>query len=339
MPRPSLLIRTAACGAFSAGLTLHAGCGSVPTAAAAPTSSAEPPVYADTVTLDNGRVRIGLSPKVGRVVDFGALGGDNLIWMADASAYDNPTPGVNGQQYLNLGGDKLWPATQDVWKAATGNDHWPPDGVIDGAPWELTEQTDRAVTIRSRHSDAYGLHVTRRFVLADDAPAVRITNVLHRTTANATPATAWTVTQLRPARYAVMDVAADRPTGLPAYVPLNDSTPEKTRGRVQQHGDTGSVFWEQVGDSDAKLGGHGRWVAAVYDDVTLLQTAPYDPTGDYPARSSVQLYRGDGYVELEMLSPSTELAAGQTLTHVVEWELLAVPARDAADLLLHRDPD
>lgn len=307
------------------------------TSRADPQSS--PLTFDDTVMLDNGRVALGVSPGVGRVVHFGLTGGENLIWIASPQVHENPMPGIEGQAYFNLGGDKLWPTSQALWQAATGNPGWPPDGVIDGQSWSIVAQDIESLTMRSPESEAYGVVVTRRFELVDGEPAVMITNTIRRTAANPFPLSIWTITQVVEPRLSVLDIAGDRPTGAPATVPLNDSTAQKTDGRITPRGESGAAVWEQAGPHDAKMGSYGRWVAAVYDEVTFLQTTDYNPFGGYPDASSVQVYRGDPYIELELWSPLAQLAPGAELTNTVRWELLSLPRGKAVAELLRRDPD
>ncbi|BAM04064.1 hypothetical protein PSMK_19050 [Phycisphaera mikurensis NBRC 102666] len=306
---------------------------------AAPPASAPPRAFADAVGLDNGRVRLEVSPAVGRVVHFGPVGGRNLLWVAPAGAAT--TPGADGQAYDNVGGDKLWPTSQALWEAATGNRIWPPDGVLDGAPWELVVADADRVVIRSPESDDYKLVVTREFRL--EGAGARIRNTLLRTAANPFPVSAWTVTQVPMPRTALLDAAGDRPAGTPASRPLTPETPDRIAGRLGVAGaagaDAGAVAWEQAGPLHAKLGSFGRWVAAVYDDLTFLQRTAYDPAGGYLDASSVQVYRGEPYLELELWSPLAQLAPGEELSNEVVWELIEAPAERATAELLRRDAE
>ena len=319
------------------GLWAVPSCRTAPAPAADEAASTEPRVFPDAVALDNGEVRLEVSPAAGRVVHFGRTGERNLLWIASPEAA--LLTAADGQVYDNVGGDKLWPTSQLLWGAATGNEHWPPDGVIDGSPWELVVADDERIVIRSPESDDYGLVVTREFSLAPGAPKVRISNTLLRTATNPFPVSAWTVTQVETPETAVLDAAGDRPAGTPATAPLTDDTAEKVDGRTVAIGPpaSGATAWEQEGPQHAKLGSYGRWVAAVYPNLTFLQRTAYDPAGGYLDASSVQVYRGDPYLELELWSPLAQLAPGEELTSEVVWELLEVPAEEAQQRLMELD--
>ncbi|MEM7624694.1 MAG: DUF4380 domain-containing protein [Planctomycetota bacterium] len=293
--------------------------------------------FDDKITLDNGKVRLGVSPAVGRVVEFGFTGGENLIWVDTEAVYDNPVPGVAvpDQKYYNLGGDKLWPTAQPLWKLATGNDSWPPDGVIDGGPWTVRRRSDRSVTIESAPSPHYGIVVLRTFTLAPDEPRVVIQNLIHRVEANPIPVSAWTITQVKTPIAAVLDVAADGPEIAPLVRPLTDDTPGKVAGNVSMLGRDEMAVWKQRGDTYAKLGTFGRSVAAVYDDVTFLQETDFNPAGAYPEMSSAQLYRAGDYVELELLSPLVQLGPEEVMKNQVVWTLIDVSSEHAFPTLLN----
>ena len=182
--------------------------------------------------------------------------------------------------------------------------------------------------------------VTRSFRLDPDAPVARITNTLLRTQANPFPLHAWTVTQVQTPDAAVLDAAGDRPADTPASLPLTSETAEKVASRLAPLGDaSGATRWDQSGPLHAKLGSHGRWVAAVYPDLTFLQRTAYDPTGGYLDDSSVQVYRGDPYLELELWSPLAQPAPGEELSNEVTWELLDAPAEEAERLLMRLDAE
>jgi len=302
-------------------------------------AEAGPLVIEDVVTLANGKVQLGVSPALGRVVWFSLAGQDNLIWMSDSSAYDDPVMRPEGEPYYNLGGDKLWATNQMLWPDATGNSPWPPDGVFDGGAWSVLEQSEHSLTIQSEPSPMFGAVALRTFVVLPDEASVQITNALHRFEPNPIPLTLWSVTQVRPPLRALLDIAAERPGLGGAYMVLTDESSAKVDGHVEMLNDEAALVWEQAGEPHAKLGAYGRWVAAVYDDVVFHQRVAFDLHGAYPDRSSVQLYRAGEYTELETLSPLVQLAPGQELTNTVVWTLYPVPEASADAFLLERDTD
>ncbi|MEM6459112.1 MAG: DUF4380 domain-containing protein [Planctomycetota bacterium] len=305
-----------------------AGCRSVP-----PTPEDPGPLltFDDTVTLDNGLARLGVAPSVGRVVHFGLADGANLLWINTVGGAAKTAAGHDGHAYVNAGGDKTWATVQFIWPRAYDvvDKLWPPDGTIDGSPWNLVEHTDRRIVIESQVSPEFGLAVRRSFTLAPDRPRVEIVNTYLRVEPNPYPATIWSVTQVRPPRVALLGVADDRPAGQPAWRYLTTETPDRTAGQIEPDEAAGVVRWRGLPGEGAKIGGFGRWVAAVYDDVTFLQAAAYDPAAAYPDGSNAQLYRARTYIELELLSPTVHLRPGATLEHRVVWRLIETPPAQA----------
>ncbi|MEM6853421.1 MAG: DUF4380 domain-containing protein [Planctomycetota bacterium] len=328
---PQLLVMT--------GMVILAGCQSTTPPVeveSAPPVAAAPILFDDAVQIDNGVVRLGVSPKVGRVVEFGYLGQPNLIWINNDDIYDEaPGPGV----YYNVGGDKLWVAPQPLWENAFGHDQWPPEGVIDGGAWTLVEHEADSITIQSPESPHYGVVVRRTFTLPAKKSQAVITNQILRVKANPHPVQVWTVTQIKEPDIAVLDVAKDGPEMPTPFIKMTDETPAKVEGYVRTLGDGGAVEWTQEGDAHAKLGTIGRWVAGVSGNVIFRQSAVLDVQGAYPEASSVQVYRAGNYTELELLSPLMQLAPGESLTHTVTWSLSEISRElDPIDHLLNADP-
>ncbi|MBB6431316.1 DUF4380 domain-containing protein [Algisphaera agarilytica] len=314
------------------------GCQSAPPQEKAP----EPVVpagkitFEDAVKIDNGVVRLAVSPSVGRVVEFGYVGQPNLLWVNTQDIFDTP-PGPD--TYYNIGGDKLWVAPQPLWKNAFGHDNWPPEGVIDGAAWTLVEQKRDSITIQSPESPDYGVVVRRTFQLPASKSQAVITNQIVRLRANPHPLQLWTVTQIKEPDTAVLDIAKDGPEMPTPFVKMTDETPVKVEGYVRLIGEGGAVAWTQQGDVHAKLGTLGRWVAGVYDGVVFRQSTKFDANAAYPEASSVQVYRAGDYTELELLSPLIQLAPGESMSNTVTWALIEVSKQyDPTDFLLASDP-
>lgn len=292
--------------------------------------------FEDAVKIDNGVVRLAVSPSVGRVVEFGYVGQPNLVWINTQDIYDTP-PGPD--TYYNIGGDKLWVAPQALWKSAVGHDAWPPEGVIDGAAWTLVEQKRDSITIQSAESPDYGVVVRRTFRLPPSTSQAVITNQVVRLRANPHPLQLWTVTQVTEPDAAVLDIAKDGPEMPSTFISMTDETPEKIKGHVRLIGEGGAVEWTQTGGTPAKLGTLGRWVAGVYDSVVFRQSTKFDPNAAYPEASSVQVYRADQYIELELLSPLIQLAPGESMSNTVTWALIEVSKQyDPTEFLLTSDP-
>ncbi|MEX0746008.1 MAG: DUF4380 domain-containing protein [Phycisphaeraceae bacterium] len=293
----------------------------------------------DVVTLASEHVRVGVSANIGRIVDFAPVDGDNLLWLnADERGKPVPPPRSSFRDvrraYRNHGGDKVWPTVQAFWERAFGGAGWPPDGVIDGQPWQIVEQSAHHLVIRSQVHPVLGVHCERELRLDADQPTARITNRLTRVQPSIFPVNIWTITQVRHPRFALLDIAAER--AQPASW-IDFGNGDKLEGSVRLHDAddaAAALQWTFDHEAPAKLGTLGHWIAGVWDDRVFLQTIDdYDPTAAYPDGSNVQAYANGDYLELELLSPLVHLQPGESLAHTVTWRLLPRDDATAAALI------
>ncbi len=306
--------------------------------------NADPLVFADTLWLDNGTVKLGVSPSVGRITWFGYADGENLLWVNPETV--NTPPDGDPDQWINYGGDKVWPSPQPLWKFFYPHkSNWPPDGQIDGEAWDVVSQRDDQIVIRSPRSPQFGGSVKRQIRIrtesSDDgrlrAGVVRIVNTLQRTDRSALPAQAWSVTQtVLPDQVVLIDQSEGRlPDG---YLPM--AHPQKFEGELDV--EDGAVHWVPTVENPRphkKLGALGAVIAARFGDDLLVQTQEFSPDATYPEHTSTQLYVADKYIELETLSPIATLEPGDSLEHEVVWHLLPVADLPAFHRLSERlDP-
>lgn len=164
------------------------------------------PAAISPIWLDNGTIRLGLAPDLGgrllslqlQGVEFlyraSDLVNDELVYTGDRE----PRAARTLQDWVNVGGDKTWPAPQG-WELPT---QWPgpPDAVLDAGPYTpAAEELDgaKAVTVSSGVEPRTGLRIQRRLVLP--ATGTRLRLELSLENASAAPVTwaIWNVTQLR----------------------------------------------------------------------------------------------------------------------------------------------
>ncbi len=288
--------------------------------AAASGAAAEEVAFDDSVWLSHDAAKLAVSLKVGRIVHFGRTGGANLLWVSPTQ--DAAAAQAKGE-WVNWGGDKVWPAFQGMWPQFVPNGkNWPPDGVIDGQPWTLGDRGERHVSLQSAVNPHLQARVSRRIELDAAAAQVRMINALERVASSPLPVMVWSVTQVRHPRYVLMEVAVDRPAS-EADRPWHRMGGETDwlAGQVQPVGD-GAIRVATSGEQSMKVGTLGRWIAGVWDDAILLQIGSYDPAASYPDRSSVQVYCDGNYAELELLGPQAHPKAGERIEQPVTWRLL-----------------
>ncbi len=289
------------------------------------------------VTLQNSQVRLTVNPSVGRIVDFGRVDGPNLMRITNRSVLTDAKRDIRG--YQGYGGDQLWPAQQAKWGTIRGaGGTWPPLDELDGPNWTIRDQGPRHVTIEAPQTPLLGLQVERRIELGEDDARVTITNRFSRAEDKPHEVLIWSVTGLVEPEYTMMGISPDRPddsrlwtnlVGRPDSIIRSVNNDRSIRFDVQSHGPG-----QALGSDATKIGTHGDWLAAIYQDDILLQRSTYQVGGSFPDDASLEIYSsqnsGSEYIELEVLSTEVDLPLGQSLSSTVHWHLLDRP-RDLND--------
>jgi hypothetical protein len=128
--------------------------------------------------LSNGLVDVTVAPQLGgRIIQI-ALGGHGFLWVNPDLQGRAPPPtrlGPKGE-WLNWGGEKIWPAPQGWGKG----DQWPgpPDPVLDGGPYafEVLRQDAEEVAVRltSEKDARSGIQFSRVIRLRRGSAAVSV---------------------------------------------------------------------------------------------------------------------------------------------------------------------
>jgi hypothetical protein len=91
----------------------------------------------DALFLRNRAAEVTVVPEIGRIMQIALRDGDGD--GADGPFWSHPGigPGLGGDEngWINLGGDKAWPAPQSRWEAIVGKG-WPPPRTFDASPFE-----------------------------------------------------------------------------------------------------------------------------------------------------------------------------------------------------------
>lgn len=265
--------------------------------------------------IDNGVLRVGVAPQVGRIVSLRKPGGREWIAVTDAP----PPPGWHWNPW---GGDRIWPTAQFLNYQIYGNNG--EDPVIDGKPWKVVSRTKTSIELESGLSPELGLVITRMVELPPDRAEVIQTFRLERRQSSAFPVQAWVITVIPKADAILMEsdekgihpnrkpftLWKDQSDGLPPAALLNSSRILKV--------DLASAL---------KVGTYGRWIAGVAGKEALLQTIAYLPKELYLEASNLQTFWDPktGICELETLSPSWVLRVGESRSWTVRWQLVEFP--------------
>jgi hypothetical protein len=285
----------------------------------------------EALVLRNSTAEATVVPAIGRIMQlaFVESGGRarGPLWSHPGIGPDLP-PDENG--WINIGGDKAWPAPQSRWEAIAGKG-WPPPKTFDNSPFAARRVGDAGneVELLSAVDPAYGLRVRRTIALDPAAPILTVETCYEKMAGEPVKAGVWTITQLvspqrlfmrLPARSAFPDGFAQRLPDRP-----NDL---RIAGRLLSLARDPAAKTMLAGDGDALL-----WVGDGPDLLIETVAHAHDPTDEWPDGAHAQIYTSSDealpYVELELFSPLRDLRIGQRACLRVRYTLEARANADA----------
>lgn len=312
----------------------------------------------ESVDLKNELIEVQAVPEIGgRIIQY-KLGDYDFFWV-NKELVNKKIPasrlGPDGE-WLNYGGDKVWPAPQ----GQDNDQQWPgpPDPVLDGGPYtaDVIRKNDRVRAIRmtSEKDERSGIQFSRKFKIFDDSTRVSIEATMENIDMKPRRWGVWVVTQF--------DTSNRHGDGHNknywAYCPINPDSmyykgynvmlglvghlsykPDYENGMMRVHYDY------KVG----KIGmdSSGGWIATLdaTDGYVFVHRFTYKSGRAYPDNASVEFWlNGPGEIaawgreiekmpddtaylmESEVLSPFASLEPGESYTFSYDWYSAKVPA-------------
>jgi len=316
-----------------------AGCAARSSGARAPATRSPAPPAAVTITealfhrwsalvLRNGVAEVTVVPAIGRIMqialhDAEGGGAQGPLWSHPGIG---PDLGGDENGWINLGGDKAWPAPQSQWEAVVGQG-WPPPKVFDASPFEARIVGDE-VELLSAVDPAYGLRVRRTIALAPALPIVTVETSYEKVEGEPIRVGVWTITQLASPERLFMRLPAR--TAFPGGYALRLPARPKdlmVEGRLLSLARDPGAKTMLGSDGDALL-----WVGSQAHLLIEADPNPHDLSGEWPDGAHAQIYTSSDealpYVELELLSPLRDLRIGERASLRVRYTL---GARASAD--------
>ena len=317
----------AACGARSPGTRAPAVRPPAPPPPAAVTITRDSFHGWDALVLRNRALEVTVVPAIGRIMQIALRdaggGAPGPVWSHPGIG---PDLGGDENGWINLGGDKAWPAPQSGWEAVVGKG-WPPPRTFDASPYEAKIVGD-TVELLSAVDPAYGLRVRRTIALDPDKPSVTVETCYEKVAGRADPRRRLDHHPAGLARAAVHAAAGalDLPRRLRAAAPRSAEGPE-VEGRLLSLARDPAAKTMLVSDGDALL-----WVGGAAHLLIEAVTDPHDPSDEWPDGAHAQIYTSSDealpYVELELLSPLRDLRIGERASLRVRYTLAARTSAD-----------
>lgn len=306
----------------------------------------------DSLKLSNGLVDVQVVPEIGgRVIQI-ALDGYEYLFVNDELAGCSPPPSGVGPEgeWLNYGGEKLWPAPQG--RGIPGKWDGPPDPILDGSAHTGTivqsSEGPAAVRLVSQDDPRSGIRFSREIRLCGDSSRVRVEATMTNVDTKPRRWGIWSVMQHNAANRS----GAGFDQNMRVYCPLRPGSHFPGGFRISHGPDPHSSFQpNESGDMvithyERKMGKIGvdcaaGWVATVHGSAgrVLVQRFPFFPEKEYPDESSVEIWLHGPYgpkaaqtdpktfpffLESELLSPFARLEPGDSYTFSYDWYAAAI---------------
>ncbi|MHC4113165.1 MAG: DUF4380 domain-containing protein [Planctomycetota bacterium] len=308
----------------------------------------------NSICLSNGFIELYIVPQIGgRIIQY-KLDDKEFFWVNPQLAGTlPPATGLdpNGN-WLNYGGDKLWPAPQG-WD---NDQQWPgpPDAVLDGQPYNMEhlpiEKNGAAgVRMTSRNDPRSGIRFSRVIRLHPNGTRVSIEATMMNVDNKPRRWGIWAHTQLDGGR----SNGSGHNELMNAFCPINPKS-HFAKGYNVIFGEKGNPsFRADVATGMMKVNyqyrvgkigvdSHAGWVATVDGEngSAFIHRFTFESDKPYPDGSSVQFWlNGLGSIhaynkniempttvsdnpyvfESEVLSPFAQLDPGESYTYKYEW--------------------
>ncbi len=275
--------------------------------------------WRDALVMNNGKVTVVIVPAICRIMQFGFTGEEGVFWENPALAGQ---PALTGDwartDWVNLGGDKSWPAPEAEWSKFTGRQSWRPPAAFDGLPC-TAEIVGDWVVLTSAVDPGYGIRVERRVRLYPGTTDMTIQTIYHRVSGDPVRLGIWVITQLR------------EPAGLFAPVPAGSKFPQgfTLLGKDPPptlHSENGLISLLRDPRTSHKIGLDGGSLLWVGDRHVLRIDSRLQPGAEYPDHGcSMEIYTSADplhYIELETLGPLESLKPGESISHANTYTLI-----------------
>jgi len=269
----------------------------------------------DSLILRNAFIRLDVVPELGgKIMGYDSFG-VQILWHNPAREGEVEIFQQNdlGQDFINAGGAKVWPAPQGEWGG-------PPDKILDGAPYTSTFD-GKIITVTSPEDDGAdrtGIQYMHSYSLR---PSSTIVNLNLSMTNIIDSSTEWALWHLA-------TVPVDR--DFTVYVPVDEGNWNVMNGdenNPQWLGVEEGLFRARYENFVGKVGMKVREGWAVWhdeeNDVAFTMLFPIQENSEYPhGGHNFEIWTNNpetAYMELEVLGPLTNLNPGESSSLDVTW--------------------
>ena len=271
--------------------------------------------WKDAVQMSNGTVEVVIVPQIGRIMRYGLADGPNILWNNPDLLGKITDMNSASKDWLNYGGDKLWPAPQERWG-------WPPERALDSGPQTIKILPNHHVLMTGVAVEKLGVQFRREIALDPTGTGVTLTNTLVNVSTKDVDWGIWEVAQTDdPTETRIaLNKTGHFPTGY--YVFGADPLAPDAFSLTETQ-----LVMKRSPTRSAKVGGDapGGQLEALIGGMKFAFSARVEPNALYPDTGCAQeIYTNPDpakYVELEQLGPLKTLKPGASRPFVTHWSL------------------
>ncbi len=287
--------------------------------------------WADAIEMTNSQVRVIVAPSVGRIIHYGYIDQDNLLWvnphyMGKTLKSDEPERENGRMIWMNFGGDKVWPTAQNQFLLYNGRS-WPPDVIFDGGK-NTVELLSNGVRLTTATSPAVGARLIREITLINESPRLLIKQRMQKIQIacnkeyEPVPLTIWNLAQIRTPQEMLFNTISTSqfPNGFyiyPFYPDIQSNLMIKSDIGILHPDSLRLQKISSVSDN---------WVSAIIGQTVFTELFARDSTAVYPdGNLNCKVYSDSNYSQLEVSSPLTNLLPGEMFEFTIAWDLYTLP--------------
>lgn len=262
--------------------------------------------WSGALRLFTPEAEVVVVPEIGRVMSFRLSSGENVLW--EDRSLDGKGGNPNGNEWINFGGDKTWPAPEADWGKYTGRKEWMPPAAFDSLPVTATIEGG-AVVMTSPVDPHYGIRTIRRVQLFGSQ--MNITTAYERVSGEPAKIGVWVITQFKHPAAVVVPVKPNSlfPDGHYKFGPEPWPQLERKQDRIVIQRDPKQPH---------KMGSDARQLLWIGERETCV-VSTWSQGNEYPDRgASAEVYTNPDpktYVELETLGPLSLMKAGDRISN------------------------
>ena len=284
----------------------------------------------ESVEISNGTVKVVVVPKIGRIMHYGFLNEENVLWenpdfFGKVLPADDTLSIESEPLWANFGGDKVWSNQQDEWPDINGRP-WPPDHWFDGSCHSY-RILDNGVEIISPVSGFNGARSIRQIRLESYGNRLHIHQIIEKVKTipnqqiNPLHYTIWNITQIRFPEETLFPLNPH--SHLPDRFHVFPFRPEAAK-QIMIERDIAVFFPDNQHPQKVGADSDG-WIAGIVGNLVIGEIFKRK-NADYPEGNlGATIYTCPEYAELELLSPLVQLDAGEKTEYTIAWELFRIP--------------